>query len=68
MSDWDCETCHQHVDGPGPWCVLYTEDAWCEPVRSMRQWIRDADSVGDGPLVNALCRELRQRTNDNFVP
>lgn len=65
---WDCDTCRQHVDGPGPWCILYTEDHWCEPVRSMRQWIRDADSKGDGPLVNALCAELRKRTSDNFVP
>jgi hypothetical protein len=65
---WDCELCNQHVEIPGPWCVLYVEGRFCEPVSTYRKWIRTADSEGDGALVNALCYVLSMNTTDNFVP
>ena len=65
---YDCNVCHYSVEGPGPWCVLYTESRWCVPVANMRLRIFKADEIGDGPMVNALCADLRKRTNDNFVP
>lgn len=63
-----CETCHQVVEDIGPWCNLYITDKFCEPLMKLRRRIRLADSEGDGPLVNAYCRYIRERTNDNFVP
>jgi len=57
---WECELCSQVVNGVGPWCQLYRTQArqLCRPLA--KEWLHDADSRGDGPLVNALC-ELGRR-------
>jgi len=63
-----CDICMQHVEDPGPWCVLYVDRMYCKKVIEYRRAIRAADSKGDGALVNGLCHVLRTMTNDNFVP
>lgn len=65
----ECDVCHQLVDDIGPWCALYITTRYCEPLRNLRQQIYKADAIGDGPMVNALCWHIRNRTHeDRFVP
>lgn len=63
-----CKVCDQFTDGIGPWCKIYVIDRYCEPLRVLRQTIYQADSGGDGPLVNALCQYIRRHAGEEFVP
>jgi len=63
-----CPVCKQLVVGIGPWCKLYITDRFCPPLIRLRARILDADEVGDGPLVNALCAHIRKYAGDNYVP
>lgn len=64
-----CGVCHQLVDDIGPWCTLFVVDRYCDRLRNLRKRIYEADAIGDGPVVNALCQHIRTRTrNENFVP
>ena len=63
-----CAECNSYVDGIGPWCKLYTTSRYCTPMREARRIIFEADSQGDGPLVNALCAYIRRMCGDEFVP
>lgn len=63
-----CALCNQWVEDIGPWCKRYCDKQYCWPLKIVRMRIRLADSYGDGPLVNALCREIRQLIGDKYVP
>ena len=63
-----CSLCDQVAADPGPWCVLFVRNRFCPLVLRVRRRIKEADAEGDGPMVNALCAELRKLTCDEFVP
>lgn len=58
---WHCEVCDATVQTVGPWCELYRRErqVLCRPLT--KKWLREADSSGDGPMVNALCEYGRKR-------
>jgi hypothetical protein len=68
VSEQYCQICDQWVPGIGPWCRLYLENQFCPPLIRLRRRIYAADSEGDGPLVNALCAEIRRVIGDEYVP
>ena len=63
-----CHICDQVAEGPGPWCVLFVTNRWCPPLSRLRKRCREADAEGDGPMVNAICDEIRRLTCEDFVP
>lgn len=63
-----CTVCDQVVADIGPWCRLYISGRYCAPLMALRRKIYDADSIGDGPMVNALCWWIRKNCGDNYVP
>jgi hypothetical protein len=65
---WHCGVCNQSTDtGAGPWCELYRPPEHVPPCRPLtKQWLRDADDAGDGPLVNALCAYGRRMWGEDL--
>jgi hypothetical protein len=63
---WDCDVCLSVVEAWGPWCELYSKErnVLCRPL--CKKWLREADSSGDGPLVNALCEYGRRRWGEDI--
>lgn len=56
-----CEVCDQEVAEVGPWCDLYCQERKVLCWHLLHQQLEEADSHGDGPMVNALCDYGRKR-------
>jgi len=65
-----CELCNQTVlngsKGYGPWCDLYCGERRVFCYAFTKKRLHEADAMGDGPMVNALCAYGRKRWGEDI--
>jgi hypothetical protein len=64
--DWTCQVCEQYTLKTGPWCKLYLGERGVVCPPALAELINQADSIGDGPAVNAYCQYAREHYGEGL--